>query len=136
MGLISQVVNGLGLGSICTLVTLGYSMVCGIVQLTNFAYGDAIMVGAYAIFLLLAVVSAPLRITVLGSILFCVVAGAFIKRVTYRHLINIKTPRISLLIMVAGVGIFLRDLSQSLFTSSDKTIPSMFGLNALEAGAP
>ena len=133
MGFISQVINGLGLGSIYALVALGYSMVYGIVQLINFAHGDIIMVGAYAMFLLLTVAGAPLWAAVLGSILFCVVAGVFIERVAYRRLINMKAPRISLLITAIGVSIFLQNLSQLLFTSSGKTIPSMFDLGTLEA---
>ena len=135
MGFISQVINGLGLCSIYALVALGYSMVYGIVQLINFAHGDIIMVGAYAMFLLLTVAGAPLWAAVLGSILFCVVAGVFIERVAYRRLINMKAPRISLLITAIGVSIFLQNLSQLLFTSSGKTIPSMFDLGTLEAGS-
>ena len=135
MGFISQVINGLGLGSIYALVALGYSMVYGIVQLINFAHGDIIMVGAYAMFLLLTVAGAPLWAAVLGSILFCVVAGVVIERVAYRRLINMKAPRISLLITAIGVSIFLQNLSQLLFTSSGKTIPSMFDLGTLEAGS-
>ena len=135
MGFISQVINGLGLGSIYALVALGYSMVYGIVQLINFAHGDIIMVGAYAMFLLLTLAGAPLWAAVLGSILFCVVAGVFIERVAYRRLINMKAPRISLLITAIGVSIFLQNLSQLLFTSSGRTIPSMFDLGTLEAGS-
>ncbi|MDU7338713.1 MAG: branched-chain amino acid ABC transporter permease [Clostridium sp.] len=135
MGFISQVINGLGLGSIYALVALGYSMVYGIVQLINFAHGDIIMVGAYAMFLMLTVAGVPLWAAVLGSILFCVVAGMFIERVAYRRLINMKAPRISLLITAIGVSIFLQNLSQLLFTSSGKTVPTMFDFGTLEAGA-
>lgn len=134
MGFISQVINGLGLGSIYALVALGYSMVYGIVQLINFAHGDIIMVGAYATFLLLIVVGVPLWAAVLGSILFCALAGVFIERVAYRRLINMKAPRISLLITAIGVSIFLQNLAQLLFTSSGKTIPTLFDFGTLQAG--
>ena len=86
-------------------------------------------------FLLLTLAGAPLWAAVLGSILFCVVAGVFIERVAYRRLINMKAPRISLLITAIGVSIFLQNLSQLLFTSSGRTIPSMFDLGTLEAGS-
>ena len=135
MGFISQVINGLGLGSIYALVALGYSMVYGIVQLINFAHGDIIMVGAYAMFLLLTLAGAPLWAAVLGSILFCVVAGVLIELFDYSRLINMKAPRISLLITAICVSIFLQNLSQLLFTSSGRTIPSMFDLGTLEAGS-
>lgn len=71
MSFISQVLNGLGLGSIYALVALGYSMVYGIVQLINFAHGDIIMVGGYMVYLVLVVLGLPLWVAVLVSILVC-----------------------------------------------------------------
>ena len=44
---LSQVVNGLILGSLIGLIALGYTMVYGIIQLINFAHGEVFMVGAY-----------------------------------------------------------------------------------------
>lgn len=46
-GILLQIINGLQIGSIYALVSLGYTMVYGIAQLINFAHGDIIMVGAY-----------------------------------------------------------------------------------------
>lgn len=134
MGFISQVINGLGLGSIYALVALGYSMVYGIVKLINFAHGDIIMIGAYATFLLMIVVGVPLWAAVVGSILFSVLAGMLIERIAYRRLIDMKAPRISLLITAIGVSIFLQNLAQIVFTSSGKTIPTMFDFGTLQAG--
>ena len=42
---ISQIFNGLKIGSVYSLVALGYTMVYGIIRLINFAHGDFIMVG-------------------------------------------------------------------------------------------
>ena len=46
---ISQLFNGLKIGSVYALVALGYTMVYGIIRLINFAHGDFIMVGAYVL---------------------------------------------------------------------------------------
>ncbi len=45
----STIIDGLSLGSIYALIALGYTMVYGIAKMLNFAHGDIIMVGAYAI---------------------------------------------------------------------------------------
>ena len=42
MKILSQILNGLSIGSIYALVALGYNMVYGIVKLINFAHGDII----------------------------------------------------------------------------------------------
>ena len=47
------ILDGLGLGAIYALIALGYTMVYGIAKLLNFAHGDIIMVGAYAILTML-----------------------------------------------------------------------------------
>ena len=46
---IEQTINGLQTGSIYALIALGYTMVYGIVRLINFAHGDILMIGAYAV---------------------------------------------------------------------------------------
>ena len=45
--LLQQMINGLALGSIYSLIALGYTMVYGIIKLINFAHGDIYMLGAY-----------------------------------------------------------------------------------------
>jgi branched-chain amino acid transport system permease protein len=135
MDFLSQIINGLGIGSIYALVALGYSMVYGIVQLINFAHGDIIMVGAYVTYLVLVVGGAPLWVAVLASIAFCTIAGVLIERVAYRRLLNMGAPRISLLITAIGVSIFLQNLSQLLFTSSGKSMPKMFPSDSLDLGS-
>ena len=44
--LLQQIINGLILGSVYSMVALGYTMVYGILQLINFAHGEVLMFGA------------------------------------------------------------------------------------------
>jgi branched-chain amino acid transport system permease protein len=126
MDFLSQVINGLHVGSIYALVALGYNMVYGIVKLINFAHGDIIMVGAYAAFVTLMMAGLPLWVAVLISIAVCAIAGMTIERVAYRRLRNSGAPRISLLITAIGVSMFLQNLFQLIFSSSGKSFPNAF----------
>lgn len=49
---ITNLINGVSLGSIYAVIALGYTMVYGIAKMLNFAHGDVIMVGAYIVFAL------------------------------------------------------------------------------------
>ena len=49
MDFLSNLISGLSLGSIYALIALGYTMVYGIAKMLNFAHGDIIMVGAFAV---------------------------------------------------------------------------------------
>lgn len=131
---LTQTLNGLGLGSIYALVALGYSMVYGIVKLINFAHGDIIMVGGYTVMFIMVMMGAPLLLAVLGSVLFCALAGVIIQRVAYRRLLVHNAPRISLLITALGVSIFLQNLFQLLFGSEVRSMPTLFSFPPIELG--
>ena len=45
--LIQQLINAVFLGSIFSLIALGYTMVYGIIELINFAHGELFTAGAF-----------------------------------------------------------------------------------------
>ncbi|MBW1865006.1 MAG: branched-chain amino acid ABC transporter permease, partial [Deltaproteobacteria bacterium] len=52
--LLQQLINAIFLGSIFSLIALGYTMVYGIIQLINFAHGEMFTAGAFAGLIVLA----------------------------------------------------------------------------------
>ena len=48
--ILEQLINGLRTGSIYALIAIVYTMVYGIAKMINFAHGDIIRVGAYALY--------------------------------------------------------------------------------------
>ena len=127
MEFITQLLNGLSLGSIYALVALGYSMVYGIVQLINFAHGDIIMVGGYTIYLVMVVAGLPAWLAVLAPIVVCALAGVLIERIAYHRLLAHNAERISLLITALGVSLFLQNLFMLLFKADAKNLQGMDG---------
>ncbi|MFV0352959.1 MAG: branched-chain amino acid ABC transporter permease [Oscillospiraceae bacterium] len=133
MYLISQLLNGLGTGSIYALVALGYTMVYGIVKLINFAHGDIIMVGGYAIFQILSW-NMPLWLAVIVSVAFCALVGMLTEKVAYHRLLNEGAPRIALLITAIGVSIFLQNLYQIIYKPNARTMALLFNLPQIDVG--
>lgn len=128
MDFVTQLFNGLQLGSIYALVALGYTMVYGIAKLINFAHGDIIMVGGYTVFLAIQLplfkAGLSLWLAIIPAILVCTILGVVIERVAYKPLRN--SSRISLLITTIGVSLFLQNFFVKIFTSSAKPIPAIF----------
>ena len=84
---ISQIFNGLKIGSVYSLVALGYTMVYGIIRLINFAHGDFIMVGAYVLMLTIPAIIAcglPAWLSVVPAILVCVAVGVLVEKAAYK----------------------------------------------------
>ena len=132
MTFITQVLNGLQLGSIYALVALGYTMVYGIILLLNFAHGDIIMVGAYISWLVMIKLGLNPAIAVVLSIAGCMLLGVLIDKVAYAPLRD--APRLSILITAIGVSYFLENGSQLLFGADAKVVPAYTSVSNIQVG--
>ena len=124
MVFLMQVINGVQIGAIYALVALGYSMVYGIVKLINFAHGDIIMVGSYAVLLLMTQLGLPAWLAVIGAVLISALLGMTIEKVAYKPLRH--SARISLLITAIGVSFLLQNLAQLLFGADPRMFANLF----------
>lgn len=127
---LTQVLNGLQLGSIYALVALGYTMVYGIILLLNFAHGDIIMFGSYVAWIALVQLGLNPAIAVLLAIFGCVVLGVLIDKVAYAPLR--EAPRLSILITAIGVSYLLENDVQLLLGADAKVIPSIIDLGTVQ----
>ncbi len=121
-------IDGLSLGSIYALIALGYTMVYGIAKMLNFAHGDVIMVGAYAIMLTLSYEFSPL-VAIIASVVMCTVLGIVIEKIAYKPLRG-SSP-LAVLITAIGVSYFLQGLAQLIFGSQSKPVSSSWKLPAV-----
>lgn len=132
MTFLTQVLNGLQLGSIYALVALGYTMVYGIILLLNFAHGDIIMVGAYISWIVMAQLGMSPVLAIILSVVGCTVLGVLIDKVAYAPLRN--APRLSVLITAIGVSYFLENGAQLVFGADAKVVPEYFDLPSMSVG--
>ncbi len=130
--ILTQVLNGLQLGSIYALVALGYTMVYGIILLLNFAHGDIIMVGAYISWIVMSQLGLSPVLAIILSIAGCAGLGVLIDKVAYQPLR--EAPRMSLLITAIGVSYFLENGAQLVFGADAKVVPDYFDLPSLSVG--
>ena len=115
----STIMDGLSLGAIYALIALGYTMVYGIAKMLNFAHGDIIMVGAYAILTTLQMTGNP-YLAIAVSIVICTVAGIVIERLAYKPLRG-ASP-LAVLITAIGVSFFLQAVAQLIYGSKSQSI--------------
>ena len=127
---LTQVLNGLQLGSIYALVALGYTMVYGIILLLNFAHGDIIMFGSYVAWIALVQLELNPAIAVLLAIFGCVLLGVLIDKVAYAPLR--EAPRLSILITAIGVSYLLENGVQLLLGADAKVVPSIIDLGTVQ----
>ncbi len=124
MTFLTQILNGIQIGSIYALVALGYTMVYGIIKLINFAHGDIIMVGAYVTWYLIAKLYISEWAAIVLAVVGCTVLGMVIEKVAYKPLR--KSARISLLITAIGVSFLLENIAQVIFTANPRMFTNLF----------
>ncbi len=122
MSFVNTLINGLNVGVIYAMIALGYTMVYGIAKMLNFAHGDIIMVGGYAIcvFAALNTSLAFFPIVVLVAVLLCTLLGMTVERLAYRPLRG-ASP-LAVLITAIGVSYLLQSLALILFGSAPKYV--------------
>lgn len=132
MDFVSQIINGLHVGSIYALIALGYTMVYGIVKLINFAHGDVIMVGSYVVLISLTEMHVPFWAAIIIAVVFCALLGMLIERFAYKPLRN--SSRISPLITAIGVSLLLQNLAMKVFSANPKPFPNVIPGEPLQIG--
>ena len=129
---VQTLISGLSLGSIYALIALGYTMVYGIAKMLNFAHGDIIMVGAYAVIVAVMQLSLPPVIAILISIIVCAVLGVVIERLAYKPLRQAQP--LTVLITAIGVSYLLQNVALLIFGSEQKAFPTILKLPAIKLG--
>jgi branched-chain amino acid transport system permease protein len=150
---LQQLINGISLGAIYSLIALGYTMVYGVLKLINFAHGDVYMVGAFMGYyianglgvrgaqalgqgadglisrgLLGSGAMQPSLVTALVVMLLamaiCAALGVIIERFAYRPVR--KYSRLTALITAIGVSLLLENGGQVVFGADPKFFPELF----------
>lgn len=129
MTFLSNLINGISLGSVYAVIALGYTMVYGIARMLNFAHGDVIMVGAFVVFVLTFHAHLSPYIAVLLSMLVCTLLGMAIERFAYRPLR--RASPLAVLITAIGVSYFLQNAALLIFGSQVKSFQSVVELPSI-----
>ena len=129
MTFITNLINGVSLGSIYAVIALGYTMVYGIAKMLNFAHGDVIMVGAYIVFALTPYAGVNPYLALVISMAACTLLGMAIERFAYKPLRG-ASP-LAVLITAIGVSYFLQNMALLIFGSQAKSFTSIVNLPAL-----
>jgi branched-chain amino acid transport system permease protein len=136
----SLLLQGLALGLIYSLVSLGYTMVYGVLRLINFANSEVFMIGTFATLYIQTNIlgytnlSDPITGTklwgamifsLLGSMIVAAVLAVLVEIVAYRRLRAKGANRLASLISAIGVSIFLLEAMSLITGAQPKSAPRL-----------
>lgn len=122
---LQQLVNGLTVGSIYSLVALGLTLVFGILHVPNFAHGAFYMIGAYITLLVMTALGMNYWIAIIISIVSVGLLSIVFERLVFSR-IDAKDP---LAMMIAAIGIlfFLESAALYLWGSQYQRMITPYG---------
>lgn len=131
---LTNLINGLSLGSIYAIIAIGYTMVYGIAKMLNFAHGDIIMVGAYIAFSVITTMHLPAALGILAAVGGCLLLGVCVEKIAYKPLRHAGSP-LAVLITAIGVSYFLQNMALLIFGSDPKIFSSVVPFTTVKIGA-
>lgn len=131
MSFITYLINGISLGSVYAIIALGYTMVYGIAKMLNFAHGDVIMVGGFAVFTIVTTLGLPPVVGILVAVVVCTVLGLTIERIAYKPLRNASSS-LAVLITAIGVSYLLQNVALLIFGANTKSFTSVISMPDLK----
>lgn len=141
----SLLLDGIVVGAIYALVSLGYTLVYGVLRLINFAHSEIFMLGTFAslgVALLLGFdgfgeplgIAAFIGVFLLIALVAAIASGSaamLLEVVAYRRLRRKNANRLSSLISAIGASLFLVELFRIMTDSKDWDFPRLLDKNVL-----
>lgn len=116
-----QLVNGLTLGAVYTLIALSFSLVMGVLSILNLAIGELFMLGGFIGFSVIAA-NLPLPIALLAGMAGAALVGVIIEKIAYEPLRD--TPLITPMLSTLGFSIILQNVVTNVWGSDPLQLPS------------
>jgi len=120
---LQQIINGIMLGSVYSLVALGLTLIYGILHIPNFAHGHKYMFAAYVTFFLVTIFHFNYWIAIVGAMITMGAFGALAERLIYRPLR--QAPEINYFIAAIGLLMILESGAYILFGPSSRQFPQI-----------
>lgn len=115
---LNQLINGICQGSIYALIAIGYSVIVGIVGMVTFAYGEIIMIGAFAAYYTFQLVGNNVFLGLIAAFSASFIVGSIVYKLCYERFFN--SPRHVSLLCTIGASILIKNLAQIVFGPDTK----------------
>ena len=127
------IVNGLLIGGIYALVSIGVTLIFGVVKIVNFAQGEFVMIGMYISYFLAASFGIDPLVSLVVSMPALFVAGILLQHFLIKRVLALgDMPQIFL---TFALSLLLVNVALLLFTANYRTVQTSYSETAIHIGA-
>lgn len=128
MLILEQVANGIALGSIYSLLALGFTMVFGILFFINFPHGEVLMASIFMAWSLYRL-GLPVWLIIVLTIVGTAVLAVLVEFVAYRRLRKVR--RLAPLLSALGVSLVLANTAMLVFGPRTQSFPKLIDVSGI-----
>ncbi len=130
--LAQAVINGLLIGGIYALVSIGVTLIFGVIKIVNFAQGEFVMIGMYISFFLFSQLGIDPIVSLVISMPILFVAGVLIQHFLIRRVLGLNDlPQIFL---TFALSLLILNLALMLLTANYRTVHTWYSDEAFHIG--
>jgi branched-chain amino acid transport system permease protein len=116
-------VNGLEAGCLYALLALGLCIIFGVMKTVNFAHGEFVMLGSFAIYYLFGMMGLPYFLSFILTMALMFAFGFGMEKALFRPIRGEMLPGF---ILTMGLSIFFMNLGYKVFGTKARGVPSAF----------
>jgi branched-chain amino acid transport system permease protein len=125
-------ISGIAVGAVYGLVALGFVVIFKSTDVFNFAQGDFLMVGGYALFAALSTFKLPLAWAIVATIAFAAGFGVALQLLIFRHLFG--KPILNIVMVTIALSLIIRVVLLMIFGPQEKSLPERLPDKAFRLG--
>jgi len=132
MILLQSIVNGILIGGVYALISVGLTLVFGVMDIVNFAQAEFLMLGMYVAFYLHLVAGMDPIFASLFVFIVVFLIGAAVQKVLIQPVL--KAPMVSQIFLTVGLAMVLISVAQLLFGTTFRSVTTSYQMSALHLG--
>jgi branched-chain amino acid transport system permease protein len=131
--ILQATLNGLLIGGIFALISIGLTLVFGVMDIVNFAHGEFLMLGMFGAWVASTYLGVDPLIAAPAVGLLVFLIGAVLERATVEQIIH--APPLAQVFATVGLGILLQNGAAMLFGNDFRSVKTGYQTQTLELGS-
>lgn len=125
----SLLISGLAIGSIYSLIAMGYSMIYKASGLMNFIQGDLLTFGAYLGLTFYRILGLPFFVSLILTILCAFLLGILLEEGVIRQLFKKNVGAIYVILATIAISYIIQNAAQLIYGGTTEYFPSIFSVS-------
>ncbi len=127
---IQLIINGLLLGGMYALISIGLTLIFGVLEIVNFAHGEFLMLAMYGSFWLFQLYGVDPYVSLLIILPLFFLVGVVVQKIAIEPILN--APPLNQIFMTVGLSMVLQNAALFIWTADYRTVKTSYSALTLK----